>query len=143
MSRLGLIATVLFATVMVGPVRAQSPAPPAAERIKVLLDNDRVRVSEVRLQPGAKFELPSEANQFAYLVTDATLEFARPGHTPYEFQFKAGEATLLPAQSTHAENRGENEVRAVLVVLKSVSQGKSAGKASGKSRRGKGKSRRR
>jgi hypothetical protein len=141
MPRLGLIAIVLFATVTAGPVRAQSPAPATAERIKVLLDNDRVRVSEVRLQPGAKFELPTEANQFAYLITDATLEFARPGHTPYEFQFKAGEATLLPAQSTHAENRGDNEIRAVLVVLKPVSHGKSAGKASGKSRRGKGRRR--
>jgi hypothetical protein len=123
---------------LAGPVHAQTQTPAQAppERTKVLLDNDRIHVSEVRLQPGAKFELPSAPNQFAYLLTDATLVFARPGHIPYEFQFKAGEATLLPAQSTDAQNRGENEVRAVLVVLKEAKHAEPSGKAK-KSRSGK------
>jgi hypothetical protein len=127
--RLGIIAALCLAFFATAPALAQTSVQPTpAERTKVLLDNDRVRVTELRLPPGAKFELPSEANQFAYLLTDATLEFARPGHTPYEFQFKAGEATLLPAQSTHAQNRGEAEVRAVLVVVKEVKRAKPAGK---------------
>jgi len=119
MPRFGLIAVALLAIVLgAGPVHAQAKPPAVAASGKVLLDNDRVRVSEVRLQPGAKLELPTEANQFAYLLTDAALVFSRPGHTPYELDFKAGEATLLPAQSTHAQNGSSKEVRAVLVVLK-------------------------
>jgi hypothetical protein len=142
MPRLGFIAITLVVIALAGPVLAQTqtPAPAAPERTKVLLDNDRIHVSEVRLQPGAKFELPSAPNQFAYLLTDANLVFARPGHIPYEFQFKAGEATLLPAQSTDAQNRGENEVRAVLVVLKEAKHSQSSGKPK-KSRSGKRKRR--
>lgn len=119
MPRFGLIAVALLAIALgVGPARAQPKPAVAAGQSKVLLDNDRVRVSEVRLAPGGKLELPTEGNQFAYLLTDAALVFSRPGHTPYELDFKAGEATLLPAQSTHAQNGSSREVRAVLVVLK-------------------------
>jgi hypothetical protein len=137
MSRTGLVAATLLAIVGAPmAARAQAPAAPAAHQAKVLLDkvlldNDRVRVSEIRLGPGAKIELPTQPNQFAYLLTDATLVFSRPGHTPYELDFKAGEATLLPAQSTHAQNRSNKEVRAVLVVLK---EGGHRGKSRGKSR---------
>lgn len=109
-----LAALLLAAT---AAARAQTTST-QGDHTKVLLDNDRVHVTEVTLAPGAKIELPTSANQFAYLLTDAALVFSRPGHTPYELDFKAGEATLLPAQATHAENQTGKEVRAVLVVLK-------------------------
>ncbi len=97
--------------------QAQGPKP-TSEPSKALLDNERMRVSEMRWTPGAKVGLPNRPDQFAYLLTDATLVFSTPGKTPYQLDLKAGEATLLPAQSTEAENDSDKEVRALLVEIK-------------------------
>jgi hypothetical protein len=111
-----LIASALLLTL--GAAQAQGPKPASSETSKPLLDNERVRVSEVKIAPGAKVGLPNRPDQFAYLLTDASLVFSAPGHTPYQLDFKAGEATLLPAQSTEAANESNEEVRAVLVEIK-------------------------
>ncbi len=113
---------------------AQAQAPKPAEPSKALLDNARMRVSEMRWTPGAKVDLPNHPDQFAYLLTDATLVFSTPGKTPYQLDLKAGEATLLPAQSTEAENDSDKEVRALLVEIK---PGTGSAGTSGKTR-GKG-----
>ena len=134
---LRLLMIVAALAIGLGAARAQESKPSDNGQSKTLLDNDRFKVVELHLKPGAKIELPSTPNQFAYLLTNATLVFSRPGHTPYELSFKAGEATLLPAQSTHAENASKVEVRAVMVELKG--SGRAAVAAKGKSRRaGKG-----
>jgi hypothetical protein len=139
MPRLSIfIASALLITLI--PAQAQSLKPTPDEPAKPLLDNTRMRVSEMRWKPGAKVGLPNHPDQFAYLLTDATLVFSTPGRTPYQLDFKAGEATLLPAQSTEAVNDSEKEVRALLVEIKQpvgsakgsamASRGKSKGKAS-------------
>jgi hypothetical protein len=121
------------------PAQAQGPQPTSPEPTKPLLDNARMRVSEMRWKPGAKVGLPSHPDQFAYLLTDATLVFSTPGRTPYQLDFKAGEATLLPAQSTEAENDSEKEVRALLVEIKQPAASGRAIAAKGQIK-GKGKS---
>jgi hypothetical protein len=98
--------------------QAQGPKLQSPEASKPLLDNERMRVSEMRLRPGSKIGLPNHPDQFAYLLTDATLVFSMPGKTPYQLDLKAGEATLLPAQSTEAQNDSDQEVRALLVEIK-------------------------
>ena len=107
-----------FATLLVLPVAALAQERKAgAEAPKMLLDTERVRVTEVRIRPGAKFELKGPPYQFIYMLTDGSLVFSPPGKTPYQFLLKAGEVSLLPSQST-AENDGEKELRAVLVEIK-------------------------
>ncbi len=89
-----------------------------AEATKVLLDTERVRVIEVRVKPGGKFELKGHPYQFVYMLTDGSLVFSPPGKQPYELMLRAGEVSLLPLQSTATENDGEKELRAVLVEIK-------------------------
>lgn len=121
-------------------VQAQGLKPASSDPSKPLLDNARMRVSEMHWKPGAKIGLPNHPDQFAYLLTDATLVFSTPGKTPYQLDFKAGEATLLPAQSTEAENDSDKEVRALLVEIKpsvalakaSATKGQVKGKDKGK-----------
>lgn len=142
MPRLPLfIASVLLITIAAAHAQGSKQNPPPS---KPLLDNERMRVSEMRWNPGAKVELPNRPDQFAYLLTDATLVFSVPGRTPYQIDLKAGEATLLPAQSTEAENDGDKEVRALLVEIKSgtsarasASRGKTKTSASAKGKGGK------
>jgi hypothetical protein len=135
------IASALLISLAAAHAQGPKQAPPPS---KPLLENERVRVSEMRWNPGAKVELPNRPDQFAYLLTDATLVFSVPGRTPYQIDLKAGEATLLPAQSTEAENDGDKEVRALLVEIKSgtlarasASRGKTKISASGKGKGGK------
>ena len=89
-----------------------------AEATKVLLDTERVRVIEVRVKPGGKFELKGHPYQFVYMLTDGSLVFSPPGKQPYELMLRAGEVSLLPSQLTATENDGEKELRAVLVEIK-------------------------
>jgi hypothetical protein len=88
------------------------------ETAKVLLDTERVRVTEVRVKPGAKFELKGHPYQFVYMLTDGSLVFSPPGKQPYELMLRAGEVSLLPSQSMMPENDGEKELRAVVVEIK-------------------------
>ena len=53
------------------------------ETAKVLLDTERVRVTEVRVKPGAKFELKGHPYQFVYMLTDGSLVFSPPGKQPW------------------------------------------------------------
>jgi hypothetical protein len=84
---------------------------------KVLLDTERVRVTEIRIKPGAKLDLKGNPYQFVYMLTDGSLVFSPPGKMPYQFLLKSGEVSLLPSQAT-AENDNEKELRAVLVEIK-------------------------
>ena len=116
MLRLSIAAVCIV--LALGFAQAQSAKPRAAEHARLLLDTNRARVSEVKLLPGAKLDLPKYPQRFAYLLTDARLVFSRPGHTAYELSFKAGEATLLPTEATDVQNGSSGEVRAVIVELK-------------------------
>jgi hypothetical protein len=107
----------------------------AAEIAKPALDNDRLRVSELHLKPGGKLEIPGSPNRYAYLLTDATLVFRIAGKTPYELRFKAGEATLLPADTVMAENETSAEIRAVIIDIKGGAA-RSSSKAKRKARSG-------
>lgn len=95
---------------------------PELEASKVLLDTERVRVIEMRVKPGAKFELKGHPYQFVYMLSDGSLVFSPPGKQPFELMLRAGEVSLLPSQSTATENDSEKEVRAVVVEIKEGSR---------------------
>jgi len=106
-------------TVMVLSVAAQAQdrtGPP--EAAKVLLDDERVRVTELRVAPGGRVALEGHSYQFVYMLTDGSLIITPPGKTPFELTLKSGEVSLLPSQSTETHNDGDKEVRAVVVEIK-------------------------
>src|SRR5688572_18245068 len=76
----------------------------AAPERAALLENEQIRVRELRLPPGAKTRAEPRPNTFLYALTDGALVFSPPGRTAYELSFKAGEALWLPAQETATSN---------------------------------------
>ena len=134
-----------LATLLCLPLAAHAQERKAEpETAKALLDTERVRVTEVRVKPGAKFELKGRPYQFVYMLTDGSLVFSPPGKQPYQLLLRAGEVSLLPSQSTTTENDGEKELRAVLVEIKegtSVATKASTGKSRARTVRGRSKSR--
>jgi quercetin dioxygenase-like cupin family protein len=120
MARRRLLA---LAILLVLPLAAHAQErKPEPEASKVLLDTERVRVTEVRVKPGGKFELKGHPYQFVYMLTDGSLVFSPPGKQPFELMLRAGEVSLLPSQSTATENDSEKEVRAVVVEIKEGSR---------------------
>ena len=114
MVRCLLALAILLAVPLAAQAQERKAEPPAP---KVLLDTERVRVTEVRVKPGAKLDLKASPYQFIYMLTDGSLVFSPSGKVPYQFLLKSGEVSLLPSQ-TSAENDGEKELRAVLVEIK-------------------------
>jgi hypothetical protein len=116
MHRWPIVAATFFA--IVGGAHAQEPKAPAADGAKIVLDNERVRVSEITVKPGAKMRIGSAPEQFLYALTEATLAFLPPGKAGYEVMLNVGEASLLPTSLPEAENVGEKELRAIIVEMK-------------------------
>lgn len=114
-----LLALAILLLPLAAHAQERKPEPEAS---KVLLDTERVRVTEVRVKPGAKFELKGHPYQFVYMLTDGSLVFSPPGKQPFELMLRAGEVSLLPSQSTATENDSEKEVRAVVIEIKEGSR---------------------
>jgi quercetin dioxygenase-like cupin family protein len=85
---------------------------------KVVLENDRVRVLEVRGRPGDKTELHSHPAQVAIALSDGTFRFTSPDGQPMEAELKAGQAMYLPPVEHTSEITGTTEAHALLVELK-------------------------
>jgi hypothetical protein len=85
---------------------------------KALLENEQIKVREIRMAPGATQPSATHPNTFLYALTDGSIVFTPPGRKGYELIFKAGEALWLPSQETATSNEGDKEVRALLVEIK-------------------------
>ena len=103
---------------------------------KALLENEQIKVREIRLAPGAKQPAQQRPNTFLYALTDGSIVFTPPGRKGYELTFKAGEALWLPSQETATANEGDKEVRALMVEIRArapAAKGKPAKAKKGKS----------
>ncbi len=92
---------------------AESPA-------KVLLENDRVRVREVRFDPGAKPGPHTHTYAHVGVVLDAgTLQFNDPHGKSEKVSFKPGQVGWRDANVTHeVVNVGESSIRVIEVEIK-------------------------
>jgi beta-alanine degradation protein BauB len=85
---------------------------------KVVLENDRVRVLEVRAKPGDKTEMHSHPANVAIAITDGKFRFTSPDGQTMEAELQAGQAMYFDAVEHAGEFMGTNEARALLVELK-------------------------
>ncbi len=82
-----------------------------------LLENDRVRVLDVRMRPGEKSAQHSHPDSIWYLVSPMRARFTADDGSTAEAEFPAG-AVWREAETHAVENIGATEVRAVAVELK-------------------------
>ncbi len=85
---------------------------------KVVLENDRVRVLEVRGKPGDKTELHSHPALVAIAITDGKFRFISPDGQTMEGELKAGQAMYLDPVEHTTEITGTTEAHVLLVELK-------------------------
>ena len=118
---------------------AQDAVTAAPSVYKKVLDNERVRVLEGRIKPGAKVPLHSHPDHMIYMQTDGSITMKLPGKMPYQMMLNAGEALFLTAQTRAEENDGDKEVRFLVVELKQSAARPVAARGKKAAAKGKGK----
>jgi quercetin dioxygenase-like cupin family protein len=89
----------------------------APDSYKVLLENDQVRVLEVRIKQGAKSEMHSHPRSVAICLNDQRLKFTFPNGKSENADLKRGQAVWLDGLSHAVENIGTEDVSSVVVEL--------------------------
>ena len=100
------------------PVAAQDPVKVSPEYYKVLLDNDEMRLLEVRIKPGEKEPVHSHPPGVVYALSDAKVKSTSADGKSEEVKMKNGEARWRDATTHSVENTGDTEVRALVIELK-------------------------
>jgi quercetin dioxygenase-like cupin family protein len=90
----------------------------APDSYKVVLENDQVRVLEVRIKQGAKSEMHSHPRSVAICLNDQRLKFTFPNGKSEDTNLKRGQTVWLDGISHSVENTGPEDVSSVVVELK-------------------------
>ena len=85
---------------------------------KVVLENDRVRVLEVRARPGEKSEIHSHPSYIAIAISDSQMKFTLSDGQSVEVELKAGQARYSDPRDHATEIAGDHEAHLLLVELK-------------------------
>jgi quercetin dioxygenase-like cupin family protein len=100
------------------PMAAPDAIQAAPDVYRVVLENETVRVLEVRLAPGSSSALHAHPHYVIYNLDDGKVEFTSATGETVQLDLKAGEAMWRDAEEHGATNLGSKDLRAVLVELK-------------------------
>lgn len=91
----------------------------AAKAYRLLMENERVRVMDIRLKPGEKAPMHNHpSDHVIYVLNDAKFRLTSPDGKIGEFDMKAGQTMWMEAGSHAAENFGPSEGHILVVELK-------------------------
>lgn len=114
-----LVSAVLFlATLSAQPARAQDPVKLDPQSYKVLLDNDRVRVLDVRLGPGEKSAQHSHPGYVTYALTESKVKITLADGKTEVIDSKPGKALWHDPVTLTVENIGPTESHILEIELK-------------------------
>jgi quercetin dioxygenase-like cupin family protein len=120
MTRRPLILAVLLTCAVAAPAAAQDAAKMQPRSYRVVLENDKVRVLEFRARPGmgvCGVGVHSHPGHVTVLLTDAKVRVTQNGQVRV-IQGKSGDAFWEPPVTHEVENYGGNEVRSLIIEVK-------------------------
>jgi len=97
---------------------AQDPVKVAPEKFKVILENDKVRVLDVRLKAGEKTGVHSHPDHIVYSLSDVKLKTTLADAKVRESEFKSGDARWSEAVTHDNENVGTTDTHALVIEIK-------------------------
>ena len=104
------------------PVVPQSypgPHEAASNVYTKLFENERVRVSEIKFNPGDKAPMHTHAyDHYVYVIEPGTLTLSHPDGTSQTVAAEAGQVLWMPAETHEAVNTGTTVLRATVSELK-------------------------
>ena len=91
----------------------------AVNASKLLLENEKVRITEIALKPGEKTLMHNHPNDYAiYAMSDSRFEQAFPDGKSDELILKAGQAGMMKAGPHEVTNIGKGVARNLIIELK-------------------------
>jgi len=90
----------------------------APDKCKVLLENDRVRVVDIRLKPGEKLGMHSHPAAVTHFLNDGKGKTSFPDGKTNALDVKAGQTTWSEPVTHANENVGTTEMHVVVVEMK-------------------------
>jgi len=115
---LGVLGVFLGLAFGAWTVMAQDFAKLSPQDVKVLLENDRVRVLEVRHQPGVKEPMHSHPAYVSYYLGATRVKVTTPDGKTVEKDRKAGEVQFNEPVTHALENIGTTEQHVLVIELK-------------------------
>lgn len=113
-----IVASTTLTLVLSAPAVGQDPAVVNAKTLRVTLENDRVRVLEAVLEPGAKEQLHNHPAYVFYVLDGGTMRNHLADGTTRDSKLEAGQVFFREPLTHWAENIGSTTVRVLLVELK-------------------------
>ena len=98
--------------------KAQDPAKVDPVHYKVLLDNDYVRILDVRQKPGDKSPMHSHPHHAVYWLTSSTLKFTSADGKTNTVTTEAGQVVWRDAETHTVEITGKTDSHALDIELK-------------------------
>jgi beta-alanine degradation protein BauB len=90
----------------------------AGDVYKLVMENDRVRVFDVRFKPGQKAVMHGHPDHVVYVLADGTLKLTLPDGKSQVIPLKAGQAMWIDAGPHATENVGSTEAHNLAIELK-------------------------
>jgi quercetin dioxygenase-like cupin family protein len=90
----------------------------ASNVYKLLMENDRVRVFDVRFKPGEKAAMHMHPDHMVYIFNDGKLKLTPLNGKTEVMDLKGGKTIWMDATSHAAENLGKSDVHLLVVELK-------------------------
>ncbi|MFC3814248.1 hypothetical protein [Lysobacter sp. GCM10012299] len=97
---------------------AQDMAKTAGKNVKVLVDNDKIRVLELTMPPGASTGMHSHGDNWVYFITGGEATQTKEGGKPEVATRKAGESLWSGPVVHDTVNSGKNVVKTLVVEVK-------------------------
>jgi quercetin dioxygenase-like cupin family protein len=112
-----VVAAVTF-IVWATRLSAQDPVTVSPGIVKVKFENDRVRVLEAELPPGAKEQMHSHPAYVICILAGGKVRHFAPDGKITELELKAGDVMYRDPLTHAAENIGDTTLHMILVELK-------------------------
>jgi len=109
---------VLLLALFSNAVMGQDSAKVAPKNVKVLLENNRVRVLEVRIKPGEKIPMHSHPAHLTYALSDAKGQYTSPDGKSIISEAKTSSVFWSEPVIHSSVNVGNTEIHAIVVELK-------------------------
>ena len=90
---------------------------PGETDVTLLLQNDRVRVAEMRVQPGDRGKMVERPDRVQYVIKGGMIREHFPNGQSEDYELKTGTAKGMQKSTSSMENIGESEVAFVTVRL--------------------------
>ena len=111
-----LLATIAITAPMPSAVHAMDFLEAAPKQAKVLVDNDRVRIIEVKIQKGDKIPMHTHPDSVIHIIKSGRVKWTLEDGKTMESKGKDGDTMFRPA-TTHAHEHLDAS-HAILIELK-------------------------